>query len=58
MLDKMLSKYSKTRKSIRKNEDNFKELSKYSKSSSGKAIAERVKLMPLKRKSEKTGSRI
>lgn len=54
----MLSKYSKTRKSIRKNEDKFKELSKYSKSSSGKAIAERVKLMPLKRKSEKTGSRI
>ena len=53
----MLSKSSKHSKSIREIEDQFKELSKYSKSPPEETIAERAKLIHQKRKRQKTGTR-
>ena len=53
-LDKVLNKYSKHSKLFRDSEDQFNELCKYSKSPS--EDAERVKLMPQKRKRQKTGT--
>ena len=55
-LDKVLNKYSKHSKLFRDSEDQFNELCKYSKSPSEETTAERVKLMPQKRKRQKTGT--
>ena len=55
-LDKVLNKYSKHSKLFRDSEDQFNELCKYSKSPSEETTAERVKLMPQKRKRQKAGT--
>ena len=52
----MLNKYSKHSKLFRDSEDQFNELCKYSKSPSEETTAERVKLMPQKRKRQKAGT--
>ena len=54
----MRSKYSKHSKSARKIEDRCNELSKYSKSPPEETVAERIKLMPRKRKRQKIGTGI
>lgn len=57
-LNKVLSKYSKHSQSVTEIEDLYKELNKYSKSTPEVTIAEKLKLMPRKRKIQKAATEI
>ena len=56
-LDKVLRKHSKRKRADEEIEDQYNQLSKYLKSQQEKTVAERVKLMPQKRKKEELGSK-
>ena len=58
ILDKVLSKHSKHSKSAREIEYQFYELCKYLKSPPGETTAERVNLMPRKRKIQEAKTRM